>query len=147
MRAGVLSDDQNIEFLNKNFINTWVPNSELGRIPSLRDPIAKRREREGKTFDTSHPLAQKIMTGWNERSPVDCLVLSSELELIGNLPINDFFITKLEGLGDEEAYLIFLKAALTGKKPGLDDSTSGPQSTDWNFFFNNRITHDNGDKQ
>ena len=147
MRAGVLSDDRNIEFLNKNFINTWVPNSELGRILSLQDPITKRRERESKPFDISHPLAQAIMTGWNERSPVDCLILSPQLELMGSLPINDFFITKLEGLGDEEAYLFFLKASLTGKKPGLDDSSSEPQPTDWNVFFNNRITDDNGDKQ
>ena len=67
MRAGVLSNDQIIEFLNDNFINTWVPNCELGRIHSLREPIAKRREREGKTFDTTHRLAQTIIEGWENR--------------------------------------------------------------------------------
>ena len=76
MRAGVLSKDEIIEFLNERFISTWVPNSELGRIRSLRKPIAKRREREAKTFDTTHPLAQAIIKGWKagakKRSPVDC---------------------------------------------------------------------------
>ena len=60
----MLSNRQIIEFLNDNFINTWVPNCELGRIHSLREPIAKRREREGQTFDTTHPLAQAIINGW-----------------------------------------------------------------------------------
>ena len=42
LRAGVLSKDEIIEFLNDNFINTWVTNAELGRIQSLREPIAKK---------------------------------------------------------------------------------------------------------
>ena len=71
---------------------------------------------------------------------MDCLILSPELELMASLPINDFFNTKLVGLGDDEAYLVFLKESLAGKKPGLDDNTSEPQPTDWNVFFNNRIT-------
>ena len=125
MRAGALSDDQNIEFLNESFINTWVANAELGRKHSLREPIAKRREREGKTFDTSHPLAQAIIKGWKtgskKGSPVDCFVISPEFELMGRLLLNEFFDYNWNKfkLRDEESYLIFLKEALDGKQPGL----------------------------
>ena len=102
--------------------------------------MARRLQDASKTFDPAHPLAQAIMKGWNGHSPVDCLILSPELELMASLPVNDFFRTVLVGLGDEEAYLVFLKTSLAGKKPGLDDSTLEPQPTDWNVFFNNRIT-------
>ncbi|MCG9126150.1 hypothetical protein JT359_00990 [Candidatus Poribacteria bacterium] len=88
---------------------------------SLREPIARRRKREGKTFDTSHALAQTIMKGWKKGSPVDCLVISHEFELMGSLDYNEF----PENLGelDEEtdAYLFFLEASLEGKRPGLGD--------------------------
>ena len=120
MRAGVLSDDQNIEFLNKNFINTWVTNAELGRTPSLQAPIARRRVRESKTFDTTHALAQAIMNGWQEGSPVDCFVISQEFELIGKLPLNDFFDETWEsGIPEAESYRTFLVESLDGKRPGF----------------------------
>ena len=126
MRAVVLSDDRIIAFLNENFINTWVTNSELGRVPSLRDPIAKRRERESKTFDTSHALVQAIMKGWKKNSPADSLVISPKLELMGRQPVNELFATDLA-----QRYLMFLKDSLDGKLPGLSENTSEPQSTDW----------------
>ena len=118
MRTVVLSDERIIKFLNDNFINTWVPNSELGRIPSLRDPIATRREREGKTFDTSNTLAQAIIKGWNKYSPVDCLVISHKFEVMGSLHFNLFF-NRLGKAGDKDDYLLFLKESLEGKQPGL----------------------------
>lgn len=137
MRAVALSDEQNIAFLNENFINTWVSNVELRRTPRKHAFMARRFHDKSKTFDRSYPLAQAIMKGWNEHSPVDCLVLSPELELMASMPVNDFFDAELEGLGDEEAYLFFLEASLAGKKPGLDGSTLEPQpTTDWNVFFN-----------
>ena len=129
MRAGALSDDQNIEFLNENFINTWIANAELGRIHSLQEPIAKRRERESKTFDTSHPLAQVIIKGWKtgskKGSPVDCFVISPKFELMGRLLVNEFFDDYWEKfkLRDEESYLMFLKDSLEGKQPGLGNIT------------------------
>ena len=124
MRAGVLSNEQIIEFLNDNFINTWVPNCELGRIHSLREPIAKRREREGKTFDTTHRLAQTIIKGWKtgskKGSPVDCLVISPTFELMGRQPANELSEDiKYSRLRRAEYYLTFFKAALAGKQPGL----------------------------
>ena len=52
--------------MNENFINTWVPNSELGRVPSLLEPIAKRREREGTTFENGGVLTINISVGHAE---------------------------------------------------------------------------------
>ncbi|MDE0465425.1 MAG: hypothetical protein OYL97_00100 [Candidatus Poribacteria bacterium] len=127
----MLSNNQIIEFLNDNFINTWVPNSELGRIHSLREPIAKRREREGQTFDTTHPLAQAIIKGWKtgakKDSPVDCFVISSTFELMGRQLIHD-----LRGdseHSESEYYLAFLKEALAGKQPGLGNIVLTPEQT------------------
>ena len=101
-----------------------MADAELGRIHSLQEPIAKRREREGKTFDTSHPLAQAIIKGWKtgskKGSPVDCFVISPGFELMGRQLVNEFFNDNWnKKLRDEESYLIFLKEALEGKQPGL----------------------------
>ena len=113
--------------MNENFINTWIPNAELGRTPSLRGPIAKRREREGKTFNTTHALAQAIMKGWKKGSPVDCLVISSEFEVMGGIDYNFFPECLGEFEDDEEAYLFFLKTSLEGKRPGLGDLVLTPE--------------------
>ncbi len=102
-----------------------MPNSELGRVPSLREPIAKRRERESKTFDTSHALAQAIMKGWKKYSPVDCLVISPEFEVMGRQPVNELSGEQVQ------RYLRFLKLSLDGKYPGLRENASALQSTDW----------------
>ena len=123
MRAGVLSDDRIIKYLNENFINTWVPNSELGRVPSLREPITKRRERESKTFDTTHALAQAIMEGWKKGSPVDCFVISPTFELMGRQPVNEFLFA---GGNTPRRYLTFLQESLAGKLPGFGEDTSEP---------------------
>ena len=108
--------------MNENFINTWVPNSELGRVPSLREPIAKRRERESKTFDTTHALAQAIMKGWKKYSPADSLVLSTEFELMGRLPVNE----RTSPYSGAQGYLLFLKESLDGKLPGFREETPKP---------------------
>ena len=110
--------------MNENFINIWVANSELGRIQSLREPIAKRREREGKTYDTNHPLVQAMITGGKtgskKGSPVDCLVISPDFELMGRQMVNELREDcKRRGLSRREYYLTFLKEALEGKEPGL----------------------------
>ncbi|RKU38247.1 hypothetical protein C6496_07055 [Candidatus Poribacteria bacterium] len=108
--------------MNENFINTWVPNSELGRIPSLLEPIAKRREREGTTFDTSHPLAQAIMKGWKEGSPADSLVISPAFEVMGRLPVNERY--RREPVTE---YLMFLQDSLAGELPGFGEDTWEPE--------------------
>ena len=122
MRAVVLSDDQNIAFLNENFINTWVSNVELERTPNKQAFMAIRRQQGFKPFDRMHPLAQAIMKGWKKRSPSDSLVISPELELMGRQPVNEIS-------GDwAEGYLTFLKESLAGEYPGLRER---PQSTNW----------------
>lgn len=124
MRAGVLSNEQIIDFLNDNFINTWVGNADLGRIHTLREPITKRREREDKTFDTSHPLAQTIIKGWKtgsmKGSSVDCFVISPEFELMGRQPKSELHdhIKHNQNLM-VDYYLNFFKEALAGVQPGL----------------------------
>ena len=109
--------------MNENFINTWVPNSELGRVPSLREPIAKRRERESNTFDTTHALAQAIMKSWKKGSPVDCLVISPTFELMGRQPVNELLFA---GGNTPRRYLTFLQESLAGKLPGFGEDTSQP---------------------
>ena len=130
----MLSKDEVIGFLNENFINTWVPNCELGRIPGLREPIAKRREREGKHFDASHPLAQAIIKGWKtgskKGSPVDCLIISPAFELLGKQMVHNLSEdSERRGLWRHEYYLEFLKEALTGKQPGLGNIVLTPEQS------------------
>ena len=101
-----------------------MPNAELGRIPGLQAPIAMRREREAKVFDTTQPLIQAIIrggkTGSKKASPVDCLVISPELELMGRQPINELYNeNKRRGLRYAEGYFMFLVESLEGKQPGL----------------------------
>ena len=121
MRTGVLSKNAIIEFLNENFINTWVENAELGRTGSLQAPIAKRREREGKTFNTNHALARAIMRGWVKGSPVDCFVISYDFDLMGSVDFNEFLDNLKRPEDEPMAYMQFLKASLKGKRPGLGD--------------------------
>lgn len=105
----------------------WVPNAELGRTPSLREPIARRREREGKTFDTTHALAQAIIKSWKKGSPVDCLVISHEFEPLGGIDYNEF-PDCLEEFDDwVEAYLFFLRTSLEGERPGLGTLVLTPE--------------------
>jgi len=127
LRTGVLSKNAIIEFLNENFINTWVENAELGRTGSLQDPIAKRREREGMTFNTNHALARTIMKGWVKGSPVDCFVISHDFDLMGSVDFNEF-LDNLQRPEDEPmAYMRFLKDSLEGKRPGLGDIILTPE--------------------
>ena len=137
MRAGVLSDDRVIKFLNENFISVWVSNVELERTPRKQAYMARRRKELSKTFDRTHPLAKAIMEGWKEHSPVDCLVIAPEYDVMGKLPLNDFFDDCFQtGIPEEDAYLKFLEDSLNGKLPGFADETSGAPSSDLNVVLN-----------
>lgn len=69
MRAVVLSHDKTIEFLNENFINTWVSNIVLERTSVMRDYATERFEEGSRAlFNRTHPLAEAIMKGWKEHS-------------------------------------------------------------------------------
>ena len=141
MRAGVLSDDRIIEFLNENFINVWVSNVELERTPRKQAYMARRRKDISKTFDRTHPLAKAIMEGWKEDSPVDCLVISPEFDVMGKLPLNDFFHDAWDkDILEEESYLTFLTESLEGKFPGFADETSDALSRGLSVVLNREQT-------
>ena len=137
MRAGVLGNDRVIKFLDENFINIWVSNVELERTPRKQAYMAQRRKDISKTFDRTHPLAKPIMEGWKEHSPVDCLVISPEFDVMGKLPLNDFFDDcSRKGISDDEGYLTFLVDSLDAKFPGFGENTSDPLLTGSNVVLN-----------
>ena len=115
--------------MNENFINTWVSNVELERTPSKKELMGLRQQQGFKPFDKTHPFAQAIMKGWKLRSPADSLVLSTELELMGRLPVNE----RASPYNGAKGYLLFLKESLDGKLPKLLEETSEPQPTDWDI--------------
>ena len=122
MRAVVLSNNRVIEYLNANFINTWVSNFELERTPNKKTYMAVRRQHGYKPFDKMHPFAQAIMKGWKKHSPSDSLILSPDLELMGRESVNELIGTNMG-----QRYLTFLKEALDGKLPGFGEDTSEPE--------------------
>ena len=99
--------------------------------------MAQRRKDISKTFDRTQPLAKAIMEGWKEHSPVDCLVISPEFDVMGKLPLNDFFDDcSRKGISDDEGYLTFLVDSLDAKFPGFGENTSDPLLTGSNVVLN-----------
>jgi len=98
--------------LNENFINTWVLNTDMKRL------------RNANTIDDLPPLIQIIVQGWKRHSPVDCLIISPELELIGRQPVNELPLRNKAA-----QYHFFLSEALEGKRPGVGEKTSPPLSS------------------
>ncbi len=87
--------------------------------------MAERRKDLPNAFDRSHPFAKPIMEGWTEHSPVDCLVISPEFDVMGKLQLNNFFDDCYKsGISDEVGYLTFLNASLDVKFPGFNENTS-----------------------
>ena len=123
-----------------------MENAELGRTGSLQDPIAKRRKREGKTFNTNHALARAIMKGWVKGSPVDCFVISHDFDLMGSVDFNEF-LDNLQRPEDEPvAYMQFLKDSLEGKRPGLGDiilTSEQPSQEVVDTFHTPKMAHQN----
>ncbi len=112
LRAVALSDDQNIKLLNENFINTWVLNTDMERL------------RDEKALANLPLLTQIIVQGSKRHSPVDCLIISPELELMGRQPVNE-----LPSHNKAAQYHFFLSEALEGKRPGVGESTPMPLSS------------------
>ena len=84
-------------------MNLWVLNLDL------------KRHRDAERIDGVSPLERVIIGGWNEESPVDCQVISSELKLLGSLPLNDFIYTDH---GDEaQVYRDYLSRSLESVPP------------------------------
>ncbi len=126
--------------MNENFINTWVSNVELERTPNKKQLIALRRQQGFKPFDKKHLLSQAIMKGWKEGSPADTLVFSPELELLGRLPVNE----RSAPYNGAKGYLLFLKNAIDGKMPGLNEDILEPTKTDWNTLVESGAIVDSG---
>ena len=126
--------------MNENFINTWVSNVELERTPNKKQLITLRRQQGFKPFDKMHPLSQAIMKGWKEGSPADSLVFSPELELLGRLPVNE----RSAPYNGAKGYLLFLKNAIDGKMPGLNEDILEPTKTDWNTLVESGAIVDSG---
>jgi hypothetical protein len=97
MRAGPLSDPAVIELLNTRFVNTWVLKQEL---PDLQKPTKASQ---------AHRLAAAVFDARQPKSPVDCLVFSANLALLGCQPANDL-ISAGEDLA--KRYRTFLTEAL-----------------------------------
>ena len=83
-----------------------------------------KRFRDANTIDDLPPLTQIIVQGWKRHSPVDCLIISPELELIGRQPVNE-----LPSRNKAAQYHFFLSEALEGKRPGVGENTPMPLSS------------------
>ena len=97
-----------------------MSNVAFGRTPRKRAYLAQRIQHGFKAVDTTHPLAQAIISGWQLHLPVDSLVISPELEVMGRQDANRLHgDSRDRGLSEEEGYRLFLSEALEGKRPGL----------------------------
>ena len=87
----------------------------------MRDYAVKRFEDGSRAlFNRKHPLAEAIMKGWQERSPIDCMIISPDFELMGRQLVNELDEdSNRRRLHPSEYYLTFLKESLAGKQPGL----------------------------
>ena len=122
MRAVALSDDRNIKFLNENFVNTWVLNIDIKRL------------RDAKSIDEMPPLTQTIVRAWKRLSPVDCLVISPALELMGRQPVNE--LSRYNRHKRAEHYRLFLVESLAGKRPGLGEKDPTRLASSRNISLN-----------
>ena len=87
----------------------------------MRDYATQRFEDASRAlFNRTHPLAEAVMKGWKEHSPVDCLIISPDFELMGRQLVNELPEDSIRRqLTSYDYYLTFLKEALDGKQPGL----------------------------
>ena len=98
-----------------------MSNVAFGRTPNKRAYLAQRIQHGFKGVDTTHPLAQAIISGWQLHSPVDSFVISPELEVMGRQDANRLRgDSRDRGLSEAAGYRLFLSEALAGKRPGLD---------------------------
>ncbi len=82
------------------------------------------RLRDANTIDDLPPLTQIIVQGWKRHSPVDCLIISPALELMGRQPVNELPLRN-----KAKRYRLFLSESLAGKHPGVGESTPMPLSS------------------
>ena len=94
MRAVVLSDDRIINYLNENYVNTWVRTFEL------------RNMRETSGYQQTHSLTWTIIDHKWRRGPVDAWIISQDLETMGHVPVNEY-------LGENRREDVLLKVIIT----------------------------------
>ena len=115
-----------------------MSNVELGRTRNKRAFIAARIQQGFKPFDKTHPLAAAIITGWKPRSPADSLVISTGLDVMGRLSVNE----RTSPYNGAKGYLLFLQESLDAKRPGLPEVARQPASMDWNTFLETAVESD-----
>ena len=72
--------------------------------------MSRRRKELSKTFDRTHPLAKAIIGRVERTFTCGCLVIAPEYDVMGKLPLNDFFDDCFRtGIPEEDAYLKFLE--------------------------------------
>ncbi len=112
--------------MNREFVNVWVLNYELKLM------------REELELANVAPLPRAIIKGWSPNLVVDCLVISSDLDLLGCQPLHDLYYEKRSDLTTKPivkpgitprdvllGYRHFLTASLKGDRPGLNGSATG----------------------
>lgn len=82
------------------------------------------RLRNAQTLDEISPLTQTIIQSWKRHSPVDCLIVSPELEIMGRQPVNELPLRN-----KAKQYRLFLSESLEGKRPGVGESVPMPLSS------------------
>ena len=83
-----------------------------------------KRLRDTKTLDEIPLLIQTVIRNWKKHSPVDCLIISPELQLMGRQPVNE-----LPSRNKAAQYRLFLSESLEGKRPGVGKETPMPLSS------------------
>ena len=122
LRAVALSDDRNIKFLNENFVNTWVLNTDMKRL------------RDAKGIDEMPSLPQTIVRAWKKHSPTDCLIISPGLELMGRQSVNE--LSRYKWDKKAEHYRLLLVESLAGKRPGIGEKNPDPLSNSLDVILN-----------
>jgi hypothetical protein len=96
LRAGPLSNNPVIQFLNDHFVNTWILRKDL---PRFRDAARDAEQRR---------LTTAIIGARLAKSPVDCMVFSTDLQILACEPVHDL----LRRDGSPQRYTKFLQDAL-----------------------------------
>ena len=101
MRAGPLSHTTIIDMLNNGFVNTWVLNRNVETLKAKTSDLNTSR------------LAKAVLAARQKGSPVDSLVFSTDLDLLGCEPANALLSAYREA---PERYRNFLTGALAKVK-------------------------------
>ena len=80
-------------------------------------------------FERISPLARTIISNKWWRGPVDTWIISTELEAIGHVSVNNYLGNnrREDGTLESENYLLFLADSLVGKLPGFGNTVLTPE--------------------